>query len=86
LAGLGGADTFAFFGGDVTIADFTAADGDKIDVSGFNGTGFTEAEIQALIDAAAPDSNTIAFDSGSTLTLTDVNVHALNVATAFILS
>ena len=77
LTGNGGADTFVFGGGRVTVTDFNHADGDKIDLSYLNfGTGVTDAELQALI-TAAPDPHTLDFGNGQVLTVTNVVVSTL---------
>jgi len=72
LTGNGGADTFVFRGSQETITDFSHGESDLIDISGF---GLNDAEVQALIDAAAGD--TIDFGNGNILTLTGVDVHTL---------
>jgi len=78
LTGNGGADTFVFSGGRVTVTDFSPSDLDKIDLSflNFGGGVITDAQLQALI-AAAPDPHTLDFGNGQTLTLTNVNVSTL---------
>ena len=77
LTGNGGADTFVFSGGRVTVTDFNHADGDKIDLSYLNfGTGVTDAELQALI-TAAPDPHTLDLGNGQVLTVTNVAVSTL---------
>ncbi len=69
LTGNGGADTFEFGGGRVTVTDFNQSQLDKIDLSFLNfGTGISNTELQALI-TNAPDPHTLDFGNGQTLTL-----------------
>ena len=71
LTGAGGADTFVFGGGRVTVTDFEA-DIDKIDLSFLNfGGGLTEQDLTDLLDAAQ-GSDTLDFGNGQTLTLANV--------------
>ena len=84
LTGLAGADVFVFHGGNTTVTDFNHTESDQIDISGLNnGAGFTASALQALIDNSSGD--TINFGNGNTVTLTNVDVHAL-VVSDFILS
>ena len=77
LTGNGGADTFVFSEGHVTITDFSHSDGDLIDLSFLNfGTGITDPELQAIL-SAAPDSHTLDFGSGQVVTVANVNVSTL---------
>jgi Ca2+-binding RTX toxin-like protein len=77
LTGNGGADTFVFSGGHVTVTDFNHSEIDQIDLSNLNfGTGITWTELQALI-AAAPDPHTLDFGNGQVLTITNVAVSTL---------
>jgi Ca2+-binding RTX toxin-like protein len=70
LTGNGGADTFVFSGGRVTITDFDHLQNDKIDLSFLNfGTGISETELQSLITNAAPGSQTLDFGNDQTLTV-----------------
>ena len=79
LTGNGGADTFVFSGGHVTVTDFNHAENDKVDLSFLNfGNGISDTEIQALI-AAAPDLHTLDFGNGQTLTVVNVNVSSLQL-------
>jgi Ca2+-binding RTX toxin-like protein len=77
LTGNGGADTFVFSGGHVTITDFSHADIDLIDLSFLNfGTGITQTELQAII-SAAPDAHTLDFGNGQVVTVANANVSTL---------
>jgi VCBS repeat-containing protein len=84
LTGGLGADTFQFGGGNVTVTDFSTAQGDKIEL--FNLQAATHADavtaINALISASTGD--TFSFSNNGTLTLTNVDVHSLH-ASDFIL-
>jgi Ca2+-binding RTX toxin-like protein len=89
LTGGGGADTFVFSGGgNLTITDFNHGDGDKIDLSYVNfGQGIDAVTLQALIDAAPANAQTLDFGNGQyaqVLTL-NVNVDTLQVPDDFIL-
>ena len=73
LTGLGGADTFVFNSGHVTITDFSEAQHDQVDIShANNGSGFTDAQLNALIAASTGD--TIDFGNNNLLTFTGINV------------
>ncbi len=73
LTGAGGADTFVFGGGRVTVTDFNEAESDKIDLSFLNfGAGLTAQELTALLDASQ-GSNTLDFGNGQSLTLANVS-------------
>ncbi len=73
LTGLGGADTFVFNSGHVTIADFSALQGDHVDVlQANNGSTFTDAQLNALIAASTGD--TIDFGNNNLLTFTGMTV------------
>jgi Ca2+-binding RTX toxin-like protein len=73
LTGLGGADTFVFNTGHVTITDFSEAQHDLVDVTHANsGSTFTTAELNALIAASAGD--TIDFGNNNLLTFTGITV------------
>jgi Ca2+-binding RTX toxin-like protein len=75
LTGLGGADKFVFNTGHVTITDFSEIEGDHVDIShANNGTGFTTAELDALIAASTGDS----IDFGNNNVLTFANVAHVN--------
>ena len=77
LTGGGGADTFVFSGGNVTVTDFSHNQTDQIDLGNLNfGAGIADAELQAVI-AAAPDPHTLDFGNGQILTLTNVTVNTL---------
>src|SRR5262249_27078682 len=79
LTGNGGADTFVFSGGRVTVTDFNHLESDKVDLSFLNfGTGISQTELQSLI-AAAPDSHTLDFGNGQSLTVNNVPVGSLQV-------
>jgi Ca2+-binding RTX toxin-like protein len=81
LTGSGGADTFVFHGSQETITDFNHGEGDLIDISG---SGLSDTEVQTLIDATSPGSDTIDFGNGNILTLAGVNVHTLITSADFI--
>jgi Ca2+-binding RTX toxin-like protein len=83
LTGKGGADTFVFGGGNVTVTDFdqgntgffNSAEGDKIDLSYSNfGNGLNPADAAAALSAliAASTGDTIDFGNGQVLTLMNV--------------
>ena len=79
LTGNGGADTFVFSGGHVTITDFNHSENDKVDLSFLNfSTGISQTELQSLITAAAPGSQTLDFGNDQTVTL-NVNVSSLQL-------
>jgi len=80
LTGNGGADTFVFSGGRVTITDFSHSGGDLIDLSFLNfGAGITATELQAII-SAAPDANTLDFGNGQVVAVANVNVNTLQTS------
>ena len=87
LTGLGGADTFVFNGGQLTITDFdqaggtfNAAEGDLIDIRTLNGdTPISDAALNALI-AASPGSQ-LNLGNENIIDLHGVNVH-LNLSAA----
>jgi Ca2+-binding RTX toxin-like protein len=71
LTGLLGADTFVFNNGNVTITDFSETDLDRVDIShANNGSGFTDAQLAALI--AASTGNTIDFGNNNVLTFANI--------------
>jgi Ca2+-binding RTX toxin-like protein len=76
LTGLGGADTFVFNTGHVTITDFSELQQDQVDIShANNGSGFTVAQLNALLAASTGD--TIDFGNNNLLTfggITNVSV------------
>jgi Ca2+-binding RTX toxin-like protein len=77
LTGHGGADTFVFSGGHVTITDFSHSDGDLIDLSFLNfGVGIADTDLPAIL-AAAPDAHTLNLGDGQVLTISNVNVSTL---------
>jgi Ca2+-binding RTX toxin-like protein len=86
LTGNGGADTFVFSGGKVTVTDFSHNEVDQIDLGNLNfGAGIDASALQALIDAAPVNSHTLDFGNGQVLTLTNVDVHTLQTSSDFIL-
>jgi len=73
LTGLGGADTFVFNSGHVTITDFSELQHDLVDIShANNGSGFTVDQLNALLAASTGDS--IDFGNNNVLTFTGINV------------
>jgi hypothetical protein len=71
LTGLGGADTFVFNSGHVTITDFSELQGDLVDIShANNGSGFTVEQLNALLSASTGDS--IDFGNNNVLTFTGI--------------
>jgi Ca2+-binding RTX toxin-like protein len=71
LTGLGGADTFVFNSGHVTITDFHHAENDHVDIShANNGSGFTVDELNALLAASTGDS--IDLGNNNVLTFTGI--------------
>ena len=86
LTGNGGADTFVFSGGKVTVTDFSRSQNDLIDLSNLNfGAGIDASALQSLIDAAPANSHTLDFGNGQVLALTNVAVHTLQTSSDFIL-
>jgi Ca2+-binding RTX toxin-like protein len=86
LTGNGGADTFVFSGGKVTVTDFSHSQIDLIDLSNLNfGAGIDASALQSLIDAAPANSHTLDFGNGQVLALTNVDVHTLQTSSDFIL-
>ena len=87
LTGLGGADTFVFHGGHLTITDFdqgsvafNPAEGDLIDIRTLNGGApITPAALDALI--AASSGSHLDLGNENIIDLTGVNVH-LNLSHA----
>src|SRR6185437_3700204 len=79
LTGNNGADTFVVHGGHLTITDFSHSSGDKLDITGL---GLSEADLDVLIMAAAPGSDTIRYGDGNAITLSGVDVHSLNTVAA----
>jgi hypothetical protein len=73
---MGGADKFVFDSGHVTITDFSEADLDLVDIShANNGSGFTAAQLAALLAGSTGD--TIDFGNGNVLTFANItNVSA----------
>jgi Ca2+-binding RTX toxin-like protein len=79
LTGLGGADTFVFNTGHVTITDFSEAQHDLVDVThAHSGSTFTTAELTALIAASIGD--TIDLGNNNLLTFTGITVSTLHAA------
>jgi Ca2+-binding RTX toxin-like protein len=71
LTGLGGADTFVFNSGHVTITDFSEAQLDVVDISHANfGQGFSVEQLNALLAASTGDS--IDFGNNNVLTFTGI--------------
>ncbi|HET7805250.1 MAG TPA: cadherin-like domain-containing protein [Pseudolabrys sp.] len=80
LTGNGGGDTFVFNGGHVTVTDFNHSESDKIDLGFLNfGTGISQTELQSLITAAAPGSQTLDFGNDQTVTV-NVSVSSLQLS------
>ena len=79
LTGGGGADTFVFNNGNVTITDFSEGQHDVVDIShANNGSGFTDAQLAALLAASTGD--TIDFGNNNLLTFTGITVSTLHPA------
>ena len=79
LTGLGGADTFVFNNGNVTITDFSEGQHDIVDIShANNGFGFTDVQLAALLAASTGD--TIDFGNNNLLTFTGITVSTLHPA------
>ena len=84
LTGLGGGDVFVFNfnAGNQTISDFHQGQ-DLVDVSAF---GFSQQQLQQIIDATTPGDHTLALPDHTTITFAGVDVHQLNANKDFILS
>jgi Ca2+-binding RTX toxin-like protein len=82
LTGNGGNDTFVFHGGQLTVTDFQHGQ-DQIDVSAF---GFTQQQLQTIIDATTPSEHTLTVAANDTITFQGVDVHQLQASSDFILS
>ena len=84
LTGLGGGDVFVFNfnAGNQTISDFHQGQ-DLVDVSAF---GFSQQQVQQIIDATTPGDHTLALAPNETITFAGVDVHQLNASQNFILS
>jgi len=80
LTGGGGADTFQFGSGTVTVTDFSTVQGDNIEL--FMSLGATHADAVTALDAliAATTGDTLSFSDGGKLTLTNVDVHSLHTS------
>jgi Ca2+-binding RTX toxin-like protein len=81
LTGGAGNDTFVFHGNQLTVTDFQHGQ-DQVDVSDF---GFTQQQLQTLIDATTPGDHALTLAANSTITFQAVDVHQLQ-ASDFILS
>lgn len=83
LTGLGGADTFVFRSGYLTITDFNQGEGDLIDIQSLNGgTPITDAELNALIAASTGDQ--LDLGNGNVIEVTGLDVHTQLSAAGFI--
>ncbi len=83
LTGLGGADTFVFNSGHVTITDFSEIQQDHVDIShANNGSGFTDDQLNALLAASTGDS--IDFGNNNVLTFTGIVVNTQLQASDFL--
>ena len=83
LTGLGGADTFVFRSGFLTITDFNQGEGDLIDIRALNGGAHIEnAQLDALIAASA--GNQLDLGNGNVIELTGIDVHTQLSAANFI--
>jgi Peptidase M10 serralysin C terminal len=83
LTGLGGGDVFVFNlnSGNQTISDFHQGQ-DHIDVSAF---GFTQNQVQQIINATTPGDHTLTLAPNETVTIAGVDVHNQLTVTDFIL-
>ena len=78
LTGNGGADTFVFGGGKVTVTDFSHSQSDLIDLSNQNfGAGFADFSALLPVIIAAGHGDALDFGNGQVLTLTNVDVSTL---------
>ncbi len=92
LTGLGGGDVFVFNfnagsqtingAANGTISDFHPGQ-DLVDVSAF---GFSQQQLQHIIDATTPGDHTLTLAPGDSITFAGVDVHQLNANRDFILS
>jgi hypothetical protein len=93
LTGMAGGDVFVFGpgSGTQTVTDFHQGQGvnqglaqgyDVLDVSAF---GFTETQLQALIDATNPGDHSLTLAPNTTIVLAGVDVHGLDAGHDFIL-
>jgi len=83
---LGGGDVFVFNfnSGNQTISDFHQGQAqDLVDVSAF---GFSQQQLQQIIDATTPGDHTLALAPGESITFAGVDVHQLHANKDFILS
>ena len=64
------------------MTDFTHGQ-DQVDVSDF---GFTQQQLQTIINATTPDDHTLTFAAHTTITFQGVDVHQLQASSDFILS
>ena len=78
LTGNGGADTFVFGGGNVTVTDFSHAQVDQIDLSNLNfGAGIVDFSALLPMINAAGHGDVLDFGNGNVLTLTNIDVSTL---------
>jgi hypothetical protein len=84
LTGLGGGDVFVFNfnAGNQAISDFHQGQ-DLVDVSAF---GFSQQQLQQIIDATTPGDHTLTLAPGDTITFAGVDVHQLHANQDFILA
>jgi len=84
LTGMGGGDVFVFNfnAGNQTVNDFHLGQ-DVLDVSAF---GFSQEQLQSMIDATNPGDHTLTLAPAETVTLQGVDVHQLQANHDFILS
>jgi hypothetical protein len=85
LTGLGGGDVFVFNfnAGNQTISDFHQGPAqDLIDVSAF---GFSQQQLEQIIDATTPGDHTLTLAPGESITFAGVDVHQLHADKDFIL-
>ena len=82
LTGGAGNDTFVFHGNQLTVTDFQHGQ-DQIDVSYF---GFTQQQLQTIIDATTPGDHALTLAANDTITFQAVDVHQLQASSDFILS
>lgn len=83
LTGLGGADTFVFRSGFLTITDFNQGEGDLIDIRTLNGGAHIEdAQLDALIAASMGDQ--LDLGNGNVIEVTGIDLQTQLSAANFI--
>jgi Ca2+-binding RTX toxin-like protein len=83
LTGLGGADTFVFRSGFLTITDFNQGEGDLIDIRTLNGGAHIEdAQLDALIAASTGDQ--LDLGNGNVIEVTGIDLQTQLSAANFI--